>query len=417
MGIEQLIATQAQRTAGPSPMQQLSDMQSLQGQQLQNQGRQQSLTANADALDQGKRMRGLQFAANVGQQIKSEQDPKKKAELYAAGLQFAKMNGHDISTLPQQYDDRAQQFLDVAHMQVYAPKEFEAKLRSSLFNGNKTQSSKIYPDGTVIQSTGTGVRVLTASGEELQGKAAMDAVTSAMNAEAEQEKNKYSARAGGTVEGQRGADKAGLEGEIAGAKTAATLDARIEKEPQLQAEITRAKEEAAALVAKRVSELGQSKKIEDATAIYDELKSADLGLIYGRGESLYPTLLRSQAGIDMMAQRDRLIGMLELAAAGEMKGQGQITESERKILKDSVTTLNKADISPRMAKAALDDAMETLMKNAGKTPGASQSSSQTAAPKKEGGQQAPPSAIEYLRNNPELAPQFKQKFGYLPEGF
>jgi hypothetical protein len=386
MGIEQLIATQAQRTAGPSPMQQLSDMQSLQGQQLQNQGRQQSLTANADALDQGKRMRGLQFAANVGQQIKSEQDPKKKAELYAAGLQFAKMNGHDISTLPPQYDDRAQQFLDVAHMQVYAPKEFEAKLRSSLFNGNKTQSSKIYPDGTVIQSTGTGVRVLTASGEELQGKAAMDAVTSAMNAEAEQEKNKYSARAGGTVEGQRGADKAGLEGEIAGAKTAATLDARMEKEPQLQAEITRAKEEAAALVAKRVSELGQSKKIEDATAIYDELKSADLGLIYGRGESLYPTLLRSQAGIDMMAQRDRLIGMLELAAAGEMKGQGQITESERKILKDSVTTLNKADISPRMAKAALDDAMETLMKNAGKTPGASQSSSQTAAPKKEGGQ-------------------------------
>lgn len=380
MGIEQLIATQAQRTTGPSPMQQLSDMQSLQGQQLQNQGRQQSLTANADALDQGKRMRGLQFAANVGQQIKNAPDDQ-KAQLYAAGLQFAKMNGHDISTLPQQYDDRAQQFLDVAHMQVYAPKEFEAKLRSSLFNGNKTQSSKIYPDGTVIQSTGTGVRVLTASGEELQGKAAMDAVTAAMDAEAKQEELKYSARSGGTVKGQRDADKAGLQGDIKSAETTATLNARLETEPKLQAEITRAKEEAAALVAKRVSELGQSKKIEDATAIYEELKAADLGLIYGRGESLYPTLLRSQSGIDMMAQRDRLIGMLELAAAGEMKGQGQITESERKILKDSVTTLNKADISPRMAKAALDDAMETLLKNAGKAAGDT-----SAPPKKEGGQ-------------------------------
>lgn len=154
MGIEQLIATQAQRTAGPSPMQQLSDMQSLQGQQLQNQGRQQSLTANADALDQGKRMRGLQFAANVGQQIKSEQDPKKKAELYAAGLQFAKMNGHDISTLPQQYDDRAQQFLDVAHMQVYAPKEFESLAMANL---PQTDLGKLVADREKLLKVGGDV--------------------------------------------------------------------------------------------------------------------------------------------------------------------------------------------------------------------------------------------------------------------
>lgn len=379
MGIESLIATQAQRTAGPSPMEQLSGLNALQGQKLQNQ-------AASTTLDQNKQRRGIEFAANVGAQLKKEADPAKKSQIYSTALQIAKMNGHDVSTFPQQYDDRAQSMLDVYYMQVYAPQELAAQMRSAGFNGNKTQSSKIYPDGTVIQSTGTGVRVLTAAGEELQGKAAMDAVTRAMNAEAEQEKNKYSARAGGTVEGQRGADKAGLEGEIAGAKTAATLDARMEKEPQLQAEITRAKEEAAALVAKRVAELGQSKKIEDATAIYEELKAADLGLIYGRGESLYPTLLRSQAGIDMMAQRDRLIGMLELAAAGEMKGQGQITESERKILKDSVTTLSKPDISPRMAKAALDDAMETLLSNAGKAKSDSQSSAPTPAPQKQGGQ-------------------------------
>jgi len=30
---------------------------------------------------------------------------------------------------------------------------------------------------------------------------------------------------------------------------------------------------------------------------------------------------------------------------------------------------------------------------------------------------APPEAIEYLKQNPQLSEQFKQKYGYLPEGF
>lgn len=141
---------------------------------------------------------------------------------------------------------------------------------------------------------------------------------------------------------------------------------KAETAPLIEAETVRARETVQAEIEKRIKQEGQLGKIEDADRIYKVLSGADLGAIYGKGESLYPSLMRSQTGIDLMAQRDQLVGMLELAAAGEMKGQGQITESERKILKDSATALNNPDISPELARIYLDQAMKVLYRNAGK---------------------------------------------------
>lgn len=129
--------------------------------------------------------------------------------------------------------------------------------------------------------------------------------------------------------------------------------------------VVTAREEAKGDVEKKIKEDGQLKKIEDADRVYKDLAGADLDKIYGRGESLYPDFFRSQEGIDMQAKRDQLVGMLQLGARGELKGQGQITEGEQKILSNSVTILANPNISPEAARSAIDDAMRILYRNAG----------------------------------------------------
>lgn len=140
---------------------------------------------------------------------------------------------------------------------------------------------------------------------------------------------------------------------------------------------TRATEVVKAEVARELSQRSQENRIEDAEAIYSRLSGADLSMIYGRGESLYPDLLRSQEGIDLMADRDQLVAMLQLGARGELKGQGPITEGEQAILSRAMTVLENPDVSPERAKQALDDAIQTLRVGVGQK-------TQTDAPYQEG---------------------------------
>lgn len=147
-----------------------------------------------------------------------------------------------------------------------------------------------------------------------------------------------------------------------------------ESKAEIAGAVTTAQKEAEARVNEVLKQQGQMGKVDQAESVYDFLMPKDatgktdmsvLESIYGKGESLYPELLRSQRGIDAMAQRDQLISMLQLGARGELKGQGPITENEQKILSKAATALDNPDISPTLAARYIDDAMEVLRRNAG----------------------------------------------------
>ena len=222
---------------------------------------------------------------------------------------------------------------------------------------NRVQSSQILDDGTTIQLLADGQsRVTDPAGNEITGEARRKAI---------QDANRY----GADIQAQR-----------AGMRTSASLEARSGLEPQLQADITRAKQEAAAEVEKQIKQQGQLGKLSDAERIYNRMRDSDLDVIYGQGEKWYPEFLRSQKGIDLIADRDQILGMLQLGARGELQGQGSIAEGEQKILSNAVSALGSPNISPARAREALDEAMIILRRNAGKGPATDGDGRRSAAP-------------------------------------
>lgn len=159
--------------------------------------------------------------------------------------------------------------------------------------------------------------------------------------------------------------------DIQAATTQAELNTRLGTEPQLRAAISAAEEQAKATVDKQIAQAGQLGRLSDAEGLYNSLRDSDLDIIYGKGESWYPEFIRSQRGIDLLADKEQLIGMLQLAARGDLKGTGAIGEGEQKILSNSATVLSNKNISPQRARQALDEAMTVLRRNAGKSQGGS----------------------------------------------
>lgn len=229
----------------------------------------------------------------------------------------------------------------------------------------RVQSSQILDDGTTIQILSSGERIVTdPAGNRITGQAAVDAIRQA---------NDYSTRLQGERSGSRAMAgleaRSAIEPELRGDIVRSEQQSRLETEPEIQAAVARARTEATAEAEKKIGQQGQLGKLEDATAIYNRLRDSDLDVIYGRGEKWYPEFLRSQRGIDLIADRDQLVNMLKLGAAGELKGQGTITDAERKMLADAATQLGTENISPAKARQALDDAMKVLMRNAGNPQG------------------------------------------------
>lgn len=230
----------------------------------------------------------------------------------------------------------------------------------------RVQSSQILDDGTSIQVMSDGaISVKDPNGNPLQGNAAREAIKSAQE---------YGIKIAGQKSGTRkreelGAEagmRPGIEADVTASKTAAEITTKTKLAPEMEKAIVTARETAQAEAAKQISQQGQLNKLGDADRLYNTLSKSDLDLIYGRGEAWYPDFFRSQKGIDLIAHRNQLVGMLGLAARKELQGQGTITDSEATAVKEAATILGNPNISPEEARKALDSAMGIIYKNAGK---------------------------------------------------
>lgn len=112
---------------------------------------------------------------------------------------------------------------------------------------------------------------------------------------------------------------------------------------------------------RKTAESKKATEVTEATQAVqtiDELLAGDVDLIYGSMEYLQPDFLRSQEGKNMLAKRDQISSLLELAAAGKLKGQGGVSEGERSILKESATMLKNQSISAEQAEIELKKARD-----------------------------------------------------------
>ena len=399
MGIEQLIATQASRNAGPSPIEQLGGMAALEGQRIQNQGMQQRNTMTQDAFAQDQQTRGLEFGANIGHQIKNTQDPAKKAEIYQAGLWLAKKSGIDVSQMPQQYDDQAQTILDVMYEQRYAPQMFQARLKNSGISLSQKEfdrhleilrpamdaGGQLKPNLTVEQQAAAvelGLR------PRATGSAAITAATTpgltdqvASSQQTIKTSEKY-----GTDSGK---NAAGYEN-LANAWEV-NREFLMDSIPELQQAFSDAPGSSVSKgVQAALSKLVGNTQGADAQAILEQY-----GAIFLQGMPFPPG---AQSDKEMQARAQTL--------SDQLTNPSVSPEAKIRLIGTFVEWQDKKAKNYRAKAGSIIG---------GEAPPAAPRAPSSAPPAPQ--VEAPAPAIEHLRKNPQLAPQFKEKFGYLPEGF
>ena len=107
------------------------------------------------------------------------------------------------------------------------------------------------------------------------------------------------------------------------------------------------------------AESAEKHSIQTAYNMADKLRNAKgFGDIYGSIQGKTPTL--RQSSVDAEAIRDQLGNILTLAARGALKGQGQVSDSETKMLQQAQTMLNNPRISDEVAAEEVQRVMDYL---------------------------------------------------------
>lgn len=124
---------------------------------------------------------------------------------------------------------------------------------------------------------------------------------------------------------------------------------------------------------------------------------------------------------DFVALLDQIGGQQFLQAFESLKGGGQITEIEGKKATDAISSIQNRRQSEESYKTAINDLIDVIeaakLRAQQRVRRAQTGRSSTVSPTSASQSPAPQPAIDYLRQNPQLAPQFGAKYGYLPEGF
>lgn len=312
--------------------------------QLNRQGAQQRMSEN----DYQSALRKIQVANNLAKKALTL-PPEQRGQLLvdsSGALQSLGFTPDDLANTP--LDDQGLQNLIA---------QTDSALQASGGNtGGDVQQAQYVSGLGYLQQLRNGQVTLAELTPEQQAK-----VKAALEAEAGRQAEAYGLKTRTGLEA-----RTEMEPTLRTRVTEAEQGVRMATEPQLQSEVAKARQLAVDEAKKLTKQQGQLSKIDDANRIYNSLGDSDLDLIYGSGEKWYPEVLRSQKGIDLMAQRDQLIGMLNLAARGELQGQGSITESEAASVLAAATTLGNPNVSPAEARTALDSAMARIYGGAGK---------------------------------------------------
>lgn len=354
MSINQLIATQYQRTRPDSPMQQMANIEQMKAQKEQNRLASEQGKYALAGMGRAQEMEGLKFAANIKNQIDQMQDPAQKDQAYRAALDMARRVGHNVDAWPQQYNQQADMMLGMARAQTAGgedksldQKAFEYYLESvgGSFNA----------DGTINTSSMSPQDAARAQAAAIKLGLAPRATGSSALTIAEQGKT--------NIVGQ---SQAAIDAMRAQASEQSKLGVREEVMPQIIEKETTAGLEAKDRFETEKRQRAAQQGLKYADRTYQNLKGMDLDKIYGKNEGALFDWLRSQEGVDAKAQIDQLMAMLVSAGKGELKGQGSVSDADQRVIERAKALLGNYSISPELAEQALDEAMEAIYNSAGK---------------------------------------------------
>lgn len=150
--------------------------------------------------------------------------------------------------------------------------------------------------------------------------------------------------------------------------------------------------------------------LEQQNDTLKRLKASKLGAIYGPVDQYTSNLSPDSETRKALALRDQVSGDLYLSARQRLKGQGQISEGEANQAKKSMSIIANPSISGKDAAEEIERLIEQNNNTINRLRGNGGNASASTG-------NAPQEAIAALKSNPQLAGQFKAKYGYLPEGF